>query len=237
MSQDVAVPEIRPAISFANKTFREHFLLLLGAFYIAGTICQSLTLFLDEHLRSLVVIIYGSFFAGGLINIFLGFCDGGNPKFSILFSKTKLFWKFLCAHLLALLACGLGFLLLVIPGVILMIRLSLYAPAIAERELGPLAALKYSWQITSGRFWKLVLFNLAAVGILFIPAIITGILVSIVTTTIASIMHMRATSLSEFFTGLAMPVLFIWWQLMAIHCYRQLSPPYKSEATVATTQS
>jgi uncharacterized membrane protein len=234
-AKNVGLPLIKPAISFANQTFLAHFLLLLGAFYVAGTVCQIFTLFLNEHLRTLLVIIYGSFFAGGLIKIFLAFCDGSNPQFSDLFSKTNLFWKFLCAHVIVFVACGIGLVLLVLPGLFLAIRFSFYAPAIADRNLGPIEALKYSWEITAGRFWKLVLFNLATIGMLFIPAIIIGILVSFASRMIASIVQVPATSLSEPITGLVTPILFIWWQLADLHVYRQLSPPYGGDATVATT--
>jgi hypothetical protein len=238
MSEEAKIvnpPLIQPAISFATKAYGEHLLFLLGAFYVAVTVCQTVSLLLNEDVRWLPALIYDSFFTGGLIMIFLAVCDGQNPKFSVLFSKARIFWKYLCAHALVFLACAIGICLLVIPGVILTIRFSFYVPAIAERDLGPIAALKYSWEITRGKFWKLVLFNLVTIAILIVPSIIAGLLISFISGTVASITHQRATSLSEFVTGLATPFLFIWWQLAFLHCYRQLSPPYQSEGTVATT--
>ena len=44
----------------------------------------------------------------------------------------------------------LGFLFLIIPGIILAIRFSFFQQAIVEKRLGPIESLKYSWNLTRG---------------------------------------------------------------------------------------
>lgn len=53
--------------------------------------------------------------------------------------------------------------ILTIPGIYLIIRLQFYKFFIIDKDMGPIPALKASWKITKGHFWKLVQYLLAIV--------------------------------------------------------------------------
>ena len=97
------------------------------------------------------------------------------------------FWRFLGAHILTVIAVVLGFLVLVVPGIILAIGLSFVPYLVVDRGLGPIEALKESWRITKGHKWQLLLLFLALVGInlLGVLALIVGIFVTVPITMLA----------------------------------------------------
>lgn len=229
---DISLPELKPALKFALDTYTKNFFLLIGAFYVAISIGQALFSSIPEPLGGMLTVVYGSFFTGGLISIVLAFQDGSQPQFSLLFSKTNQFWKYIVAHIVASLACGLGFVLLVIPGLFLMVKIGFYPAAIAERNDGPIAAMKYSWQITSGHFWKLVLFNLAIMVILLGPALVIGVGAGVVSGIVAFSIKASMNAVSRVILVFTLPVLLLFWQLCWVHCYRQLSR--KAAAPVPT---
>lgn len=72
------------------------------------------------------------------------------------------------ASLLVGLCIGFGTLLLIIPGLYLLFRLSMTVCATCAEGLDPLTAFRRSWSLTDGRFWDIatVLGALFAVGLL-----------------------------------------------------------------------
>ena len=73
------------------------------------------------------------------------------------------------------LALGIGFLLLIVPGLYLWGRLALVSPAIADSGIrNPIAALQESWQLTRGNGWRLFLFLFLVTIVIFIVAMILG---------------------------------------------------------------
>ncbi|ANU08211.1 hypothetical protein [Paraurantiacibacter namhicola] len=65
------------------------------------------------------------------------------------------FWLFLGMSILALLGVGLGLLLLVVPGLFLIVRWSAANGFAVSRGLGPVDALKASWEATDGHSWSI----------------------------------------------------------------------------------
>jgi uncharacterized membrane protein len=97
------------------------------------------------------------------------------------------FWRFLGAHILSVIAIALGFIALVVPGVILAVGLAFVPYLVVDRGLGPIEALKESWRITKGHKWQLFLLFLALVGInlLGVLALVIGIFVTVPITMLA----------------------------------------------------
>lgn len=106
------------------------------------------------------------------------------------------FWKFVGTSLLAGVIILLGFVLLIVPGIIAGIMLMFVGYLVIEEGLGPIAALKKSAALTKGNRWKLFQLALLAIGlnILGLLALLVGLFVSV-------------------------PVSF----LMTVHAYRTLS--------------
>ena len=85
------------------------------------------------------------------------------------------FWRFLGAHILSVIAIAIGFLLLIVPGIILSLGLSFVPYLVVERGLSPIEAMKESWRITKGHKWELALLFLALVGINLLGVLALGI--------------------------------------------------------------
>lgn len=97
------------------------------------------------------------------------------------------FWRFLGAELLAGIIIFIGFLLLVVPGIIAAIGLGFAPYSVIDRGKGPVEALKDSWNITKGHKGQLFLFGLALLGLnlLGVIALVVGVLVTIPMTWLA----------------------------------------------------
>jgi uncharacterized membrane protein len=89
-------------------------------------------------------------------------------------------WRYLGAYLLVLLIIIVGFLLLVIPGIIASLGLAFATYLVVDRGLGPVESIKESWRITKGNKGRLFLLGVALIGvnILGALALIVGLLVS-----------------------------------------------------------
>ncbi len=74
-------------------------------------------------------------------------------------------------HLLCFTLIGIGFIFLIIPGIILACRLVFVSYLVMDKRLEPVAAIEKSWAMTRGHGWKI--FWMAMLGILiFIAGII-----------------------------------------------------------------
>jgi hypothetical protein len=112
--------------------------------------------------NAVVGAVIGAFFAVGTTRIFLTALRGESPDFGLLFSGGDRFLPMLGTQILLGFAVVFGFLLLIVPGVILSLGL-FYAPyLVVDQELDPVDALKESWRITKGH--KASLFGLLFVS-------------------------------------------------------------------------
>ena len=111
------------------------------------------------------------FFQTGLIKIWLAVARGQAPNFSDLFSGGNLILVIFATLFLVGVVSGLGFILLIVPGVILALGLMFAQFFVVDAGMGPIAAMKASWQITNGHKGKL--FLLVLVGI---PLTIVGLI-------------------------------------------------------------
>lgn len=104
------------------------------------------------------------------------------------------FWKFLAAQFLVGISVFVGFVLLIVPGVIAMLVLLFTLYIVIDKELGPIEAMKKSAQITKGHRWELLLLVLLAVVINIVGAValFVGLIVSIPVTALA-IVHAYRT--------------------------------------------
>jgi uncharacterized membrane protein len=97
------------------------------------------------------------------------------------------FWKFLGASILFGLAVAVGFVLLIVPGIIVALMFMFTTFIVIDRGLGPIEAMKESHRITNGHKWSLLGFTLMLVliNLLGVIALVVGLLVSIPVSSLA----------------------------------------------------
>jgi uncharacterized membrane protein len=80
--------------------------------------------------------------------------------------------RILICSLLTTLVVGLGFLLLVIPGIILAVGLALSIPAVVlESGTSASAALSRSWELTRGSRWRIFGLGLTLMVLVYVPVV------------------------------------------------------------------
>ncbi|MEM6912230.1 MAG: DUF4339 domain-containing protein [Verrucomicrobiota bacterium] len=123
--------------------------------------------FLLEFLSTLIEIFLGLGSARYLLNLI----SGEDFELSDLFSQGDKVFKTLLATILYFIAVSIGLIFLVVPGIIVAIRLGHYQTVIVERNLGPVEALRFSWQLTRHNVGALLVLGLAAIGIGLVGAL------------------------------------------------------------------
>ncbi len=101
-----------------------------------------------------------------------------NQKFEIseMFDGfKKKYIDIVLANLLTVAIIGLGFVLLIIPGIILACRLVFVSYLVMDKNMEPIAAVEKSWEMTRGSGWRIF-----GMGLLAIPIFIGGLLCFIV---------------------------------------------------------
>ncbi len=114
----------------------------------------------------------------GWVSICLKITKNEPAPFSEFFSNFSYFMNFLATGFLMYLIIGAGMLLLVVPGVFLAIKLAFAPYLVIDQNMGPIEALKGSWEMSEGYSLKIFL---AGVAYLVINAVVSFIpLVNIV---------------------------------------------------------
>jgi uncharacterized membrane protein len=113
----------------------------------------------------LVQQVVAAFFEVGLTRIWLDTARAKTPELGTLFSGADRFLPVLLANLLVLLCTTLGFVLLIVPGVIVWLGLSLAKFYVIDAGIGPVEAMKASWTATRGQKGELFLLLLAGFGL------------------------------------------------------------------------
>ena len=79
------------------------------------------------------------------------------------------------ANLLTFAIIGIGFVFLIVPGIILACRLAFVSYLVMDKNMEPVAAVEKSWEMTRGYGWKIF-----GMGLLVLPIFIAGLLCFIV---------------------------------------------------------
>ncbi len=110
----------------------------------------------------------------------LNLIDGREVVFADFFTGRPSFGWYVLGTLLYGLVCGVGLLLLIVPGVILGLMFMFYGYVIAETGRGPLEAMKDSARLTKGWKGQLFLFSLLliALNIVGVLCLFVGVFVT-----------------------------------------------------------
>ena len=92
-----------------------------------------------------------------------------------IFFAYQQFWNVLLANLLMGLVIGLGFVLLIVPGIIFACKLAFVPYLVMDRRMDAVEAVRTSWQMTSGHAGTIFLMGVTAVFV-----VIAGLIVFLV---------------------------------------------------------
>lgn len=101
----------------------------------------------------------------GYLDICAGAVSGARPRTGLLFGGMDRAGNFLALMFLQGSIIMIGCLFLVLPGIYLALRLSFAPYSVVYQRMGPIEALKDSWQLTDAYQWPLLLFWAAFLAI------------------------------------------------------------------------
>lgn len=95
--------------------------------------------------------------------------------------KTK-YLKIVLANLIVVALTVIGFVLLIVPGIIVLCRLVFVPLLVMDKDLEPMQAVEKSWQMTRGHGWKVFVMGILSFFILIagIIAFFVGIIISFI---------------------------------------------------------
>jgi uncharacterized membrane protein len=94
--------------------------------------------------------------------------DGRPPRVGMMFEGFDRFGDAFLAYLVRTLLVALGFLCLIVPGIILAVMWAFTFPVLAETPLGFWEAMRRSAVLTEGYRWRLFLLALACIPVLLL---------------------------------------------------------------------
>lgn len=140
--------------------------------------------------------LVGWYLQVGQVRLFLAATRSQPVRFEVLFSGIDRFLPFAGMAILSGLAIGFGFLLLIVPGVILAVGFSLSKYYVIDQQKGSLESLQASWEATRGNRGDIFVFMLVYAALLIggFCAGCVGILVTIPLAEVAlAAIYMRRT--------------------------------------------
>jgi uncharacterized membrane protein len=132
----------------------------LGLFIVAILIVWLMSAFpaiFDSWIVYLVSWLFAMVVTLGVMRMSLRFVDDERGELVDLFAKIPLIIPYLIASIVVAVIVMVGFILLIIPGIYLALRLQFFGWAIVDKDLGPFAAIQESWEMTQGSAWNLFL--------------------------------------------------------------------------------
>ena len=174
---------IGEALSFAWQRFKENavFLLLLGTgLGILSLIANALqnAAFAAPILFAIVYLIVigiNAFASFVMVTACLEVHDYGTIEFDDITKAFPQFIQYLIGYVIFGVAIIIGYLLLIIPGIFLTVKLFLYMYLVVDKKMNGIDALKLSYEMTTGHFMKLFLFFLSVLVINVIGLLLFGI--------------------------------------------------------------
>lgn len=88
--------------------------------------------------------------------------------------KTN-YLNIILANLLVFAICGIGFVLLIVPGIVFACRLAFVPYLVMDKGLDPVAAIEKSWNMTRGHGWRIFAMFLVAIPLLLIGLLLLGV--------------------------------------------------------------
>jgi uncharacterized membrane protein len=165
---------VRALLTTAWNLFTRHWPVVAGA-TAATIVAQALPSFFAQGMwliPDLIGLLIGAFFVPGLMRILLTTVDGGTPQFASLVAEGHAYVQTLFALLLTTLAIAIGFILLILPGIYVSMRLMFVFPLVIDQRLGAIEAMQKSWSLTGGDVLHLLKLWIAVAGLIVAGALL-----------------------------------------------------------------
>ena len=187
----------REAIDFGFEVAKRNVVFFVGVFVIwaivsifSSTIQGTLNSnkqFLLSFIFSILTWIISSIVSMGIINISLLFVEKKKPELRDIFYTKKVF-NFILMSIIRTVIVIIGFILLIVPGLIFSIKLQFSDFLIVDKKLDAIDSLKGSWEMTKGVKMNLFIFRilLGLINLLGLLCLILGLFVTVPLTMVAS---------------------------------------------------
>jgi len=146
---------------------------LLGA-VVLGNVVLGNILFHDV-LLGVVLFAYALLIAGpieyGAASAYLKAARGDKLEIKDMFTVFRNYWNAVLANLLVDIIVVVGFILLIVPGIVFACKLAFVHYLVVDEKMGAIEAIKGSWRMTNGHAWQVFL-----IGLLAIPISIAGLI-------------------------------------------------------------
>lgn len=171
---------IGEAISFGWDTFKKHYLLFIGLAAI-DIVINSIPNMVsretspEKNLIGLIVWLISAAIQIGIITISLKMVDSKKTGMEDLFANIQYYFRYLVGTILYGFIVLIGFILLIVPGIIWAIKYQFYGYLIVDKNLGIMDAFHKSGEMTKGIRWDLFKFCLTLIGVIILGAICLGV--------------------------------------------------------------
>lgn len=168
---------IKETVLEAWEAVKANIWVLVGLYVGYIIISYTLSFLLAKiALLSLILsfILTGLFSLGYLRNIFQAL-DGEEPQFSAYGQESRKLGKYLAASILFSVIVVIGFIVFIIPGIYLALRLQFFLAFIIDEDCGIIESLKRSWEMTKDQVLPLFILCLVMLVIGIIGTLLLGI--------------------------------------------------------------
>jgi uncharacterized membrane protein len=168
-------------------------LLILLAYLVSGAISGGLDVAITGNYEepslpgTLVNFVLGTLIGMGATAFYLNAHDHPETAGYSSLWHPRPFWSYFIANLAVGILVAIGFVLLIVPGIIAMLMFMFSSFIVIDREKGPIESMAVSKLITKGKRWPLLGFILLLllINIAGLLALVVGLLVTIPVSTLA----------------------------------------------------
>lgn len=149
--------------------------------FVSGLIMAILNIHTESYVGQIVTnllsLIISGLFSFGMLSFFVKISRGEEVTYKELFSKTNMCIKFIVASILVSIVVGVGYILLIVPGIILAFGLSQTMYIILDNpKIGTIDAMKQSYEMMKGCKMEYFVLSLSFMGWVILGIFTFGIL-------------------------------------------------------------
>lgn len=218
--------------------YSENFVVIATTVLVIWAPAEFLLSYLDYHvipedndrvtrlLNQVSEIVPGLIASAAIISAGLIATNHETPRFGQLIAKGMVAWPRITAtRIITGLAIFVGFLLLIVPGIYLTIRLCLAETVVVVENISATSAMRRSMELTKGRFWFVI-------GI-YMVILICLVLLTVLMFVPFFLLPVIDTWFNEALSRLLIDVVAAYFILCFFGVYRQLANEYSAAADTA----